>query len=175
MTVRPLAAAAFVAGLLLLVEGIVQLGYTQPEAGWGPPDVLFEVGFACALAASLIAVRGVPLHLRSGRVSRVGAIVAQVGFGLLLITSIASAIARRDELGPVFPIGLLVVAVGLLVLAISGALTGRPRWLAVVPFVGFVLSVVLPLPGVGDIALGLSWVVVGSVLAVRTRTAPVPA
>jgi hypothetical protein len=173
MTVRLPAVAAVLAGLLAILEGLVQLGYTQPDSGWGPSDLLFEVGFALSLLASVVALHGVPTRLRSGRASRVGAVVAQLGFGVLLITAVASAIARQNALQSLFPVGLLLVLVGLLALGIAGAVTGEPRWLAMVPFAGFLLSVVLPAPVLGDGALGIAWLVVGALMGVPMRRARV--
>lgn len=171
MIVRLPIAAAVLAGLLSIAEGLVQLGYTQPEASWGPADVLFEVGFALSLLASAVALQGVPTRLHSGRVARVGAIIAQIGFGVLLITAVASIIARQDTLGLLFPLGLLLVLAGLLLLAIAGAVTGRPRYLAVLPFAGFLLSVALPVPALGQGLLGVAWLVVGATLTATHRAA----
>jgi hypothetical protein len=132
-------------------------------------DYLIEVTFVVALAGTLVAVMG--LHvLQSGSYGRSGAAgssIAFVGYALLLVAAAATTLAGREVLDAVFPIGVLAILIGSILL---GAMTIRARvlpwWSGLLLIIGFPLTVPLDVitGGGGGLALAVVWGSVGYVL-----------
>jgi len=106
-------------------------------------DYLIEVLFVLALAGTLVAIAG--LHaLQRGRYERTGeadSLTAFIGHALLLLAATAPALAGREVLDAVFPLGVLAVLVGLVLLG-AAPLRARvlPRWCGVLLIAGFPLT-----------------------------------
>jgi hypothetical protein len=132
-----------------------------------------------ALAGTLAAIVG--LHaLQSGRYGLLGAagsLITFVGYALLFVAAVVTILAGREALDAVFPIGVLAIVVGSILL---GAMTIRARmlpwWYGVLLIVGFPLSVAsdVAIRGAGGIALGIVWALVGYALLSQRGTVAQP-
>lgn len=157
MTTRTVA-AALIAAFASLADLVVQLLHPQPDANWQPVDRLDEALFVISLIAAVFALIGFARWLGVGRVGRIAAIVAEVGFGAMALAAAASLVAGQNVLGPLFAAGLALQLLGTLALAVAGLVRSRSRLLAPVPFVGLLLSVAVPV--VGLVLLAAAWIVV---------------
>ncbi len=166
-------AAALLAGLASVADQLVQLRHVQPDQGWQPIDHLIEALFVLSLLGSIGALGGLPAWLGVGRTGRVAAVVAQVGFGLLLVSAVASMVAGGNTLGLAFSLGLLLALLGLLVLGVAGLVRSSRRWAAPLPFVALLLSVLLAGVG-GQLLLGVAWLALAWAMTAR-RSGAVPA
>jgi hypothetical protein len=161
--------AGVAAGVLYVLSAIISLFAPQQRVFDSFSDYLIEILFVVALAGTLVAIVG--LHtLQSGRYGRLGAagsLIAFVGYALLFVAAAVTTLAGREALDAVFPIGVLAILVGSVLL---GAMTIRARvlpwWCGVLLIVGFPLTVPLDVAirGAGGIALGIVWALVGYVL-----------
>jgi hypothetical protein len=161
-------AAALVAGLASIADQLVQLRHVQPDSGWQALDLVIEALFALSLLGSAVALGGLPAWLGVRRTGRVAGVVAQVGFGLLLVSAVASMLAGGNTLGLAFSLGLALALLGLLVLGIAGLVRSARRWAAPLPFVALLLSVVLAGFG-GQLVLGVLWLGLAWVMTARAR------
>jgi hypothetical protein len=161
--------AGVAAGVLYVLSAIISLFAPQQRVFDSFSDYLIEILFVVALAGTLVTVVG--LHaLQSGRYGSLGAIgslIAFVGYALLFVAAAATTLAGREALDAVFPIGVLAILVGSVLL---GAMTLRTRvlpwWCGVLLIVGFPLTIPLDvaISGAGGIALGVVWASVGFAL-----------
>jgi hypothetical protein len=158
-----LAAAMYVGtgiGSLFAPQGPVFISFS---------DYLIEVMFVIALLGTLVAIAS--LHAlqreRYGRLGAAGFLVAFAGHALMLVAATATALAGREALEPLFPLGILAALVGL-VLLWTATLRARmlPRWCGVLLIAVLPLSAVLDLAtgGAGSIVLGIVWALVGYAL-----------
>jgi hypothetical protein len=164
--------AGVAAGVLYVLSAIISLVAPQQRVFDSFSDYLIEILFVVALAGTLVAV--VSLHaLQSGRYGRLGAAgsaITFIGYALLFVAAAATTLAGREVLDAVFPIGVLAILVGSILL---GAMTLRARmlpWLCgVLLIVGFPLTVPLDvaISGAGGIVLGIVWALVGYALLSR--------
>lgn len=158
--------AAVVSGVAAVADWLIQLRHVQSDSHWQGIDILIEVLFAVSLAATAVALTGFSRWLAVGRVGRIGAVVGQVGFALLFVSSVASAFAGENTLGALFPIGLLLALLGQLVLAVAGLIRSAHRWAAPLPFLGLLLSVAVA-PFGGQLLVGLVWLALGFAMMTR--------
>lgn len=159
-------AAAVVSGVAAVADWLIQLRHVQPDSHWQGIDIVIEVLFAVSLAATAIALTGFARWLAVGRVGRIGTIVGQVGFALLLVCSVASAFAGENTLGALFPVGLLLALLGQLGAAVAGLVRSAHRWAAPLPFLGLLLSVAVA-PFGGQLLLGLVWLALAFAMTTR--------
>jgi hypothetical protein len=163
------------AGVLYVLSAIISLFAPQQRVFDSFSDYLIEVLFVVALAGTLVAIVG--LHaLQSGRYGLLGAAgsaVTFIGYALLFVAAAATTLAGREALDAVFPVGVLAIFVGSILL---GAATIRARllpwWCGVLLIVGFPLTVPLDVAirGAGGIALGVVWALVGYALLSSAST-----
>ena len=161
--------AGLVAGVMNALTGILSPLAPQEVVFDSFTDYLIEVLFILALAGTLITIAG--LHVlqreRYGRTGAAGSLTAFVGHALLLVAATATALAGREVLDAVFPLGVLAALVGLVLL---GATTLRarvlPRWCGVLLIIGFPLTIVFDIAtgGAGGIVMGVVWASVGYAL-----------
>jgi hypothetical protein len=171
--------AGVAAGVLYLLSAIISLFAPQQRVFDSFSDYLIEVLFVVALAGTLATIVG--LHaLQSGRYGPLGvagSAITFVGYALLFVAAAATTLAGREALDAVFPVGVLAILVGSILL---GALTLRARllpwWCGVLLIVGFPLTVPLDVAirGAGGIALGIVWALVGYALMSARGTAAQP-
>jgi hypothetical protein len=167
--------AGVAAGVLYVLSAIISLFAPQQRVFDSFSDYLIEILFVVALAGTLVAIAG--LHaLQSGPYGRLGAagsLIVFVGYALLFVAAAATTLAGREVLDAVFPVGVLAILVGSILL---GAMTLRTRvlpwWCGVLLIVGFPLTVPLDvaISGAGGIALGIVWALVGYALMSRRGT-----
>lgn len=147
--------SAALTGLAALVLGAVTLaGPTVADEHWGTRGAVVNAAGLVAFAAMIGALEHLTPFLTPNRVGRIGRRIAQVGLGLMVIESAASQAHGGNTLGPVFMLGLLLTAAGLL--AVAGDGLRRRRWLGPLPFLAFLIAI-----GAGDhggfLLLGLTW------------------
>jgi hypothetical protein len=171
--------AGVAAGLLYVLSAILSLIAPQQRVFDSVSDYLIEIIFVVALAGTLVAIVGVHA-LQSGRYGPLGAagsLITFVGYALLFVAAAVTILAGREALDAVFPIGVLAILVGSILL---GAMTIRARmlpwWCGVLLIVGFPLSVAsdVAIRRAGGIALGIVWALVGYALLSQRATAAQP-
>ena len=155
--------------MLYVLSAIISLFGSQQRGFDSFSVYLIETLFVVALAGTLVAVVG--LHAlqsrRYGRLGAAGSLIAFVGYALLFVAAAATTLAGREVLDAVFPIGVLAILVGSILL---GAMTLRARvlpwWCGVLLIVGFPLTVPLDVAirGARGNALGIVWALVGYAL-----------
>ncbi len=164
--------SATIASVMYALTTILSLFAPQEVVFDSFVDYLLEAVFVVALAGTLVAIAG--LHAlqrgRYGRLGAAGSLTAFVGYALLFVAATATTLAGRETLDAVFPLGVLAVLVGSVLL---GAATLRARvlpwWCGVLLIFGFPLSVALDVAvsGAGGIVLGAVWALVGYALLSR--------
>lgn len=152
----PQVIAALIAAVAFITEGVVALVHATGDQHWDLPSQVLNVAFACGCLALAVALPAVGGLLDAGRVGRVGVAASQVGLLAMTVESVASSIHDGNVLGGVFFAGLILTLVGQLVLAIGGARSRDRRWLAPLPFLGMLISIVGGDHG-GSIVLGVVW------------------
>ena len=165
--------AAIVAGVMYVLRGIISLFDPQKPMFTSFSDYLIEVMFIVALLGTLGAIAGLhALHRDSyGRLGAAGSLTAFVGTALLLVATVATALAGREALSAVFLIGFLATLVGLVLLG-AAVLHARilPSWCGILLIAGFPLSAILDvLANVGGELLGVIWTLVGYALLSNGR------
>jgi hypothetical protein len=140
--------------------------HDPPAVFSDPIDYIYESIFVVALAVSAATL---VLLARAG--AGVGAWLAAAGHAFLMIPAGATAIAGREMLDPVFPLGVLAILAGFVTLAVSD---GRKR--LVFPGLGLLLlfgwiasGVVDGLTGLGGIVLAALWAGVAHIASARTE------
>jgi hypothetical protein len=161
--------AALLAAAMYVGTGILSLFAPQGPVFTSFSDYLIEVMFVIALLGTLAAIAG--LHAlqseRYGRLGAAGSLAAFVGHALMLVAATATALAGREALDALLPLGVLVALVGLVLL---GAATLRarmlPRWCGVLLIAVLPLSAVFDIvtDGAGGTVLGIVWALVGYAL-----------
>jgi hypothetical protein len=155
-TLSTLAAAGYA------IEGAIVIRAPQPDTGWHASGYAVEAAFVVALLASIPLV-GLLWHSAS-RLSAAAAWATRAGFGVMLASAIPSLVAGRNELAPLFLLGVLASVVGLVVLSV-GAVRNRSGFWWTTPTVaaGLILSIALGDHG-GGILFGIAWAITGLVL-----------
>lgn len=149
--------AAWAAGAGYVAEGAFALGH---RVG-GADGVLYHHGLDAAYAVAVlgvaVALEGLAVSLRLGRVGRVGVRIAQVGcLGMGIESGAGAVFGRINALGPLFGLGILAALVGLVIVAGSGIRSGRARWAAPLPLLAFVVAATGGEVGASIVA-GLTW------------------
>jgi len=155
-TLTALAAAGYA------IEGAIVIRAPQPDSGWHSSGYAVEAAFVVALLASIPLI-GLLRHSAS-RLSAVAAWSTRAGFGAMLVSAIPSLVSGRNELGPLFLLGVLASVVGLVVLSV-GAVRIRQRFWWTTPTIaaGLVLSIALGDHG-GGILFAIAWATTGLAL-----------
>ena len=171
--------AGVAAGLLYVLSALFSLIAPQQRVFDSFSDYLIEIIFVVALAGTLVAIVG--LHaLQSayyGLLGAAGSLITFVGYALLFVAAAVTTLAGREALDAVFPIGVLAILVGSILLG-AATIRGRvlPWWCGALLIVGFPLTVPLDVAvrGAGGIALGIVWALVGYALLSHGATAAQP-
>lgn len=164
---------AMVAGLIWMVSGVLALIYGGEHEPGTTEDYLVEGTFALAILFTAGGMIG--LHaLQQGSYGRLG----RAGLYLVVIASLAQAIATAVLLAGsdalewvVFPVGLLAVLVGFVLYGIATLRAGvLPRWAGWGLIFGLPVAIALGLLG-GNILFGLLWLALGYTLWSRSTNA----
>ena len=158
--------AGVASGVMYALTAILSLLAPQGVVFDSFTDYLIEVIFVVGLAGTLVFI--VSLHVLQtesyGRLGAAGFLTAFAGYALLFVAAAATTLAGRETLDAVFPLGVLAVLVGSVLLG-AAVLRARvlPWWCGVLIIVGFPLSVGLDVAvnGAGSIVLGIAWALVG--------------
>jgi hypothetical protein len=117
---------AALSAVLWAATAVAHLAHTQSEDEFGPTgDYVIEGLFFGALLASAVAVATIAPQAE-GRTAKAGVWLAAVGHAMLAASALTSLLAGTADgwLGPLFPLGLLAIAVGLLLLNRAGRSLG---------------------------------------------------
>jgi len=131
---------ALLAALGFLVEAGCAIGHREFSFGGGPYHHLLDAGYAVAMFGSAVAVVPFAHRLSRHRVVTVAAQVAGLGFAAMGVESAVSAVHRVTALDPLFTVGIALAVLASLVLAVTAALTGRPRWAGALPLLAMVAA-----------------------------------
>jgi hypothetical protein len=151
--------AGVAAGTMYALTAILSLFAPQEAVFDSISDYLIEVIFVVGLAGTLIVVASLHALQKDsyGRLGAAGSLITFTGYALLLVAAAATTLAGREVLDTVFPVGVLAILLGSILLGIM-TLRARllPWWCAVFLIVGFPLTVPLDLAvrGAGGIMLG---------------------
>ena len=155
-----LTSAAVVAAVGWAATGVVELVHDQSEADFETTaDYVLELAFLIGLVGSTVALWR--LAPEGPALTRWAAWAAAGGFGLLSVSAaITLGLGSNDDPGPIgalFPLGLLVLVLGLIVL-VAESIRRRfvPRWFPPVLLLAFVVLVVLQDYG-GAFAMTAAW------------------
>ena len=133
-----------VAGMMNVLTAVL-IPFALQEVVLGSfTDYLIETLFVLGLAGTLVTIAGLCALQRGhyGRTGEAGSLTAFVGHALLLSAATATALAGREVLDAVFPLGVLAVLVGLVLLG-AATLQARVllRWCRVLLIAGFPLTI----------------------------------
>jgi hypothetical protein len=166
-------AAPIVAGAGFVLEGVLAVVHPVGDSGWDLLAEVLNVAFLVAVLAAALTLPTVARWLGVRQVGRGAVVVAQVGCVAMAVESAVSAVHRGSTLGVLFLGGVLLVALGLLALGITGLLAGVVRWAAPLPLLGWLVTI-----GGGDhggsVVLGLLCFAY-ALLGARTTSEPVAA
>lgn len=161
---------ALVAGGAYALTGALELSHEQPTVFVDPLDYVIEAMFVLALLAST----GVLLLLFGARLSTrpatIGWGLAAAGNATLATAALATAIAGREVLDPLFPLGFLTIVAGYLTLT-TADLRNRliPPRSGLVLLIGFVATAI-----VDNIVIGGGTLVLAATWAAFSRLTSVP-
>ncbi|MGH3089410.1 MAG: hypothetical protein ACRDSJ_19125 [Rubrobacteraceae bacterium] len=164
--------AGVVAGAMYALTAILSLFAPQEVVFDSITDYLIEVIFVVGLAGTLVVIASLHALQRDsyGRLGAAGSLTAFAGYALLVVAAAATTLAGREVLDAVFPVGVLAILLGSVLL---GTMTLRARmlpwWCGVFLIVGFPLTVPLDIAirGAGGIMLGIVWALIGYALLQR--------
>jgi hypothetical protein len=182
MTRHPiLSRVALLAAGAYALTGTVELLHDQPAVFADPADYVIEAAFAVALLASVTVLLLLARARLSSRPASVGWGLAAAGNATLATAAIATAIAGREALDPLFPLGFLAIIAAYLTLTacdLRNRLT--PPRSGLVLFVGFIATAIIDnlVTGGGTLVLAATWTAFARLLSVpatRNRSSQHPA
>jgi hypothetical protein len=163
---RSLAPVAFAAGALHAVAGTLALAFGQETVFVSVTDYVLEWVFVGALVLSTWVLFGLA-RVSADRAARVACAVAAVGHAAMLVAATATAVAGRESLDALFPLGVLLTIVGFVGLAVQD-LRRRvmPAHAGLVLAAAFVLAIPADaLLGAGSLVLAAGWLALGRLLS----------
>jgi hypothetical protein len=169
----PLLAASAAAGLYAAV-GILELAFGQETVFTSPVEYVIEWLFVGALGAAVtFLVAGA--RSATDRLTAVSFGAAAAGHIAMGIAAVATAIAGRESLDVLFPLGVLLGGIGLLALAVQDLRRRVEPWRAgLVLAAAFVLAIPADaLAGSGSLVLAAGWSAMTRLLATSTARTPV--
>lgn len=175
MTITP-RHLALLAGTFFAATAAIDIPHTQAQPFETPADWVLEALFAISLALGAAALWS---HARSAptRGRRVAWRVPALGYTVLALTAGATHVAGENVGGPAFPIGLLLVMVGSVILLVLDARRRLdPRGAGLVMVATIVAMAALG-DGWGIIPWAAGWFALGALLqpvAVHSRPAGQP-
>ncbi len=167
---------ALVAAGAYAVTGALELSHEQPAVFADPGDYIIEAAFVVALLASLSVLIWLCRANLSTRPATAGWAVAAAGHAALATAALATALAGRETLDPLFPLGFLAIVAGYLTVAGSDLRTHLvPSRGGVVLLMGFVATAIVDnlVTGGGTLVLAATWAALARLMSVpRTNTRP---
>lgn len=133
--------ASILAGAGFVIEGVLAVIHPVGDSGWDLLAEVLDVAFLVAVLATALALPAVGRWLGVGQAGRGAVVVAQVGCVAMAAESAVSAVNRGNILGVLFLGGVVLVALGLLALGITGLVAGVLRWAAPLPFLGWLVTI----------------------------------
>lgn len=132
---------AIAAGAGFLVEGVLAFAHRSAGLDGAVYDHALDAAYAVAVFGAAAGLGGLIQALGLGRVGRWGTRLAQFGCIAMGVESAAGALfGRIDALGPLFGIGILAALIGMIVVAVTGLISGRIRWAAALPLLALVVA-----------------------------------
>jgi hypothetical protein len=175
-TIRPL---AFVSGSLFAATAAIDLPHDQAREFVSTADYVLEAVFTLALAAGTLTLLAL-LRSATSRLARVGFAVAGLGTATLAVVAGATFVNGSEVLDTVFPLGLLGIILGYLVLAVADLRRNvEPRFVGLALIASLAAMIALG-EGLGVVAWAFGWFAVAALLApaparAATRTPAAPA
>jgi hypothetical protein len=174
---------ALTAAGLYAATGAIELVHDQPTVFADPIDYWLEGIFVAALAASVTVLASLARARWTGAGTTFGWTPAACGHLALLVAALVTAIEGREALDVVFPLGVLAIVAGYLVLAVLDARRRLvPRGAGLVLLAGFVAGAVVDgaLGGGGGLVFAASWAALARLIsesagAPSLRRSPAPA
>lgn len=167
---------ALVAAGAYAVTGALELSHDQPTVFSDPVDYVIEAAFVVALLASVSVLVWLCRAGLSTRPATVGWAVAAAGHIALATAALATALAGRETLDPLFPLGFLAIVAGYLALAASDVRNHLvPSRSGIVLILGFVATAIVDnlVTGGGTLVLAATWAALARLMPVsRTSTRP---
>lgn len=158
------------------VTGALELSHDQPTVFSDPVDYVIEAAFVVGLLASVSVLVSLCRAGLSTRPAIVGWALAAAGHAALATAALATALAGRETLDPLFPLGFLAIVAGYLTLAVSDLRNHLvPSRGGVVLIVGFVATAIVDnlITGGGTLVLAATWGALARLMALpHTRTRP---
>lgn len=151
------------------VTGALELAHDQPTVFSDPVDYVIEATFVVALLASVCVLIWLCRAGLSTRAATVGWAVAAAGHTALATAALTTALAGREALDPLFPLGVLAIIAGYLTLAASDLRNHLvPPRSGVVLLVGFVATVIVDnlVTGGGTLVLAATWAALARLMSV---------
>lgn len=158
------------------VTGALELSHGQPTVFSDPVDYVIEAAFFVALLASVSVLLWLCRAGLSTRPATVGWAVAAAGHAALATAALATALAGRETLDPLFPLGFLAILAGYLTLGASDLRNHlAPARSAIVLVVGLVATAIVDnlVTGGGTLVLAATWAALARLMsAPHTSTRP---
>lgn len=158
------------------VTGALELLHDQPTVFADPVDYVIEATFVVGLLASISVLIWLCRAGLSTRPATVGWAAAAAGHAALATAALATTLAGREALDPLFPLGFLAIIAGYLTLAASDLRNHLvPPRSGVVLLVGFVATAVVDnlVTGGGTLVLAATWAALARLMSVpHTNTDP---
>lgn len=158
------------------VTGALELAHDQPTVFSDPVDYVIEAAFVVALLASVSVLVWLCRAGLSTRPATVGWAVAALGHGALATAALATALAGREALDPLFALGFLAIVAGYLTLAVSDLRNHLvPSRSGIVLVVGFVATAIVDnlVTGGGTLVLAATWAALARLMSLpHTSTHP---
>jgi hypothetical protein len=162
---------ALLAGTLFAVTAAINIAHDQPPVFDSSMDYVLEAVFTLSLVAGAATLFSL-LRAASGWAARIGFGLAGSGTAVLAYVAGATHVSGREVFDAVFPMGLLAIMVGYVVLAVADLRRKvQPRY-AGVALVGSVVAMMVLGEGYGVIAWSAGWFAVAALLSpaqVRAR------
>jgi hypothetical protein len=169
---RPFTTACAVAATGFIAEGVITIVHPVGDHNWGITADALNFAFVLGILAMAVALPYVGRWLAVNRLGRAAVSTFQLGCLAMTVETVTSVAHGGNTLGAVFLGGVLLATIGLLVLGITGLLSGAVRWAAMLPFAGWVISIAAGEMG-GAIVLALLLVVLAaSVMRTRDTSRP---
>ena len=151
------------------LTGALELSHDQPAVFADPLDYVIEAMFALALIASTAVLVVLCRAGLSTRAATIGWGIAAAGNTALATAALATVIAGREVLDPLFPLGFLMIVAGYLTLTATD-LRNRliPPRSGLVLLVGFVATAIVDnlVVGGGTLVLAATWAALTRVISV---------
>jgi hypothetical protein len=160
-------------GVLYAVVGALQLAFDQATVFASASDYVIEWLFVAALVLT-IGLFARAARASEDRLTAVAWTIAAAGQTAMGVAALVTAVAGRESLDVVFPLGVLLTLVGLVVLAVQDVRRRvLPSRAGLVLAGAFVLSIPADvLVEAGSLALAAGWLAVARLAASGRELAP---